>query len=85
MKRSWLFISLQVHEAVGKYWAAVVCNFADLPVLPLNITDFALSILHTYIPPIKQSLNKLKYHKEMLYDARHQLNYLFNVSMVFMA
>uniref|UniRef100_A0A0R3RM57 TFR_dimer domain-containing protein n=1 Tax=Elaeophora elaphi TaxID=1147741 RepID=A0A0R3RM57_9BILA len=73
-----------VHEAVGKYWAAIVCKFADLPILPLNITDLALSIVHIYIPPIKQSLKKLKYYEEILCDAKQQLNYLFNVSMEFL-
>ncbi|VDK75493.1 unnamed protein product [Litomosoides sigmodontis] len=76
--------NLAVHEAVGKYWAAVACKFADSPVLPLNITDLALSILHIYIPPIKQSLNKMKYYEEMLHDAKRQLNYLLNASVEFL-
>ncbi|KAL3989379.1 Peptidase M28 family protein [Acanthocheilonema viteae] len=76
--------NLAVHEAVGKYWAAVVCKFADSTVLPINITDLALSIVHIYIPPIKQSLNKLKYYDKMLHDAKHQLNYLYNVSVEFL-
>ncbi|MCP9257299.1 Glutamate carboxypeptidase 2 [Dirofilaria immitis] len=76
--------NLSVHEAVGKYWAVIACKFADLPILPLNVTDLALSIIHIYIPPIKQSLIKLKYYEDMLHDAKYQLNYLFNVSMEFL-
>ncbi|VDN82763.1 unnamed protein product [Brugia pahangi] len=76
--------NLAVHEAVGKYWAAVACKFADLSILPINITNLALSIVHIYTPPIKQSLDKLKHYEEMLYDAKHQFNYLFNTSMEFL-
>ncbi|EJD74024.1 N-acetylated-alpha-linked acidic dipeptidase 2 [Loa loa] len=76
--------NLAVHEAVGKYWAAIVCKFADLPVLPINITDLALSIVYIYIPPIKQSLDKLIYYEDILYDAKYQFNCLFNTSMEFL-
>lgn len=76
--------NLAVHEAVGSYWAALAYKFADSAILPMNVSDLALSLLRIYIPPIKDALDKLRDYWDILHDSRQQLNHLIKASLEFL-
>ncbi|KHN82806.1 Glutamate carboxypeptidase 2 -like protein [Toxocara canis] len=65
-----------VHAAVGQYWAELAREFTDSAILPLNITDFANSLLRIYARDLKKAIDPLKYYVEPITDAREQLSRL---------
>ncbi|VDN31151.1 unnamed protein product [Gongylonema pulchrum] len=76
--------SLKVHEAVGRYWAALACEFTDSTVLPMNITDLALSLTRLYVPQIKKALEQLREYWDILEHARTQLSHFIKASSDFL-
>ncbi|VDK46555.1 unnamed protein product [Gongylonema pulchrum] len=73
---------LPVHEAVGRYWAALAYEFTDSTVLPMNITDLALSLTRLYVPQIKKALEQLREYWDILEHARTQLSHFIKASSV---
>lgn len=53
------FFSTKVHKAIGQYWVEMARSFADSPLLPINASCFALTLVHNYLPKVVKSLDIL--------------------------
>ncbi|KAF7634787.1 hypothetical protein Mgra_00005820 [Meloidogyne graminicola] len=51
--------NLSVHKAIGQYWVEMARSFADSPLLPINASCFALTLVHNYLPKVVKSLDIL--------------------------
>src|SRR5687767_4180998 len=49
----------KVHKAVGQYWAELARAFADDPVLPINATIFAQTLLKDYLAQTRTAVQQL--------------------------
>jgi N-acetylated-alpha-linked acidic dipeptidase len=68
--------NLAVHRAVGQFWAELARVFADSPIIPLNITIYADTLLNVYVHKLKKDLDPLKHRYPEAQDARQQLSNL---------
>jgi hypothetical protein len=69
-------IKFQVHRSVGQYWAEVARAFADSPVLPLNVSMYAQTLLEVYVSDLKKTLDSLENRFLQVKDGRAQVAHL---------
>lgn len=51
--------------AVGQYWAELARMFADSPILPINISDYARAINDVYLPELWSALRAAEPQSEL--------------------
>lgn len=73
---------IQVHAAMGQYWAELARMFADSPILPINVSDYARQINDVYVPDLRNALLKDESQSE-LKIALDQLDFLVDAARRF--
>ncbi|KAK0413185.1 hypothetical protein QR680_006650 [Steinernema hermaphroditum] len=69
---------LNVHRAVGAYWALLAKTFADAPVLPLNVSVFARAIWFDCVQKLKKDVLEAKEKFSEAADAAKQVSFLIH-------
>ncbi|TKR72993.1 hypothetical protein L596_020366 [Steinernema carpocapsae] len=67
---------LSVHRAVGQYWALLTKEFADQPVIPVNVTVYAQAISLDYVPQLVKIVKQLANKHDEAKDAVKQVQNL---------
>ena len=72
-----------MHRSVGQYWAEMARAFADSPVLPLNVSMYAQTLLEVYVHDPKKTLDSLKTRFPQVKDGRAQVTQLIRNCQVY--
>lgn len=73
-----------MHVAVGQYWAELARMFADSPILPINVSDYARTINEVYLPQLREALLKEE-SQSQLKVALDQLEFVEEAATRFVA
>uniref|UniRef100_A0A914QB99 Glutamate carboxypeptidase II n=1 Tax=Panagrolaimus davidi TaxID=227884 RepID=A0A914QB99_9BILA len=68
--------NLAVHRAVGQFWAELARVFADSPIIPVNITFYAETLLNVYVKDLIKDFEPLENGYSEAKDAKKQLSNL---------